>query len=361
MKRLIVFLFLFIFIGCSEDTLNNPWSSYDKRMDYTDEGDGCGGGAIEIEPTEWVKYVWTHPFNISDFEEYYYIGELMTNGVVGDVMFLTPLTFAYIELEYGNMYAFRVACVAYVDDVGAVQGAKSLWSTFYTPILDEGPIAPIAHYVFEAGAGAVVYDVSGFGEPLNLFIEDVNSIMWVEGGGIEITSPTILKTALAANKIINYCVDRNEITISITFSTSDMGQSGPARIMSLSQDPYNRNFTLGQDSGNMDMRLRTTSTSDNGIPSTSVGFDAGRTWYFYTKDSGGNVSVYIDGSLVYNGNVSGDMSNWDPAYYFALGNELTEDRPWLGTIYEIKIYDREMKPFEVLSVEGDREIIKITK
>ena len=36
--------------------------------------------------------------------------------------------------------------------------------------------------------------------------------------------------------------------------------------------------------------------------------------------------------------MGGDFSNWDAGYRLALGNELTENRPWLGTLYWVAIF-----------------------
>jgi hypothetical protein len=41
--------------------------------------------------------------------------------------------------------------------------------------------------------------------------------------------------------------------------------------------------------------------------------------------------------LVHNKPIS-DFSNWDPSFDLAIGNELTGDRPWIGTISEMAIY-----------------------
>ena len=39
-----------------------------------------------------------------------------------------------------------------------------------------------------------------------------------------------------------------------------------------------------------------------------------------------------------------DFSNWSPAFHLAVGNELTGDRPWSGTISELAIYPFAMSP-----------------
>jgi len=44
-----------------------------------------------------------------------------------------------------------------------------------------------------------------------------------------------------------------------------------------------------------------------------------------------------------------DFSNWEPAFPFQLGNEPSLDRPWLGKIYLVAIYDRVLSRQEVYS------------
>jgi VanZ family protein len=42
-----------------------------------------------------------------------------------------------------------------------------------------------------------------------------------------------------------------------------------------------------------------------------------------------------------------DFSNWDPTYHLAIGNELTGNRPWAGTISEAAIYPFAMAPSQI--------------
>lgn len=60
----------------------------------------------------------------------------------------------------------------------------------------------------------------------------------------------------------------------------------------------------------------------------------------YTRDSSGRATIYLDGKEVSSAEVSGDLSNWDASLRLALANELTKDRPWLGEIRQIAIYER---------------------
>ena len=43
----------------------------------------------------------------------------------------------------------------------------------------------------------------------------------------------------------------------------------------------------------------------------------------------------------------GDFSDWDPSYHLNVVNDQTRDRPWLGTLYLIAIYDRDLGADEV--------------
>ena len=127
-------------------------------------------------------------------------------------------------------------------------------------------------------------------------------------------------------------------------------QGGPARIVTISLNPSLRNFTLAQQTNTYDVRLRTTSTSSNGMPSVSTPagtLTTNLTHVVYTRDVSGAVKIYIDGNEVANGNIGGDCSTWDDSYNLALANELTNDRSWLGEIYLIAIYDRALTEPEV--------------
>ena len=56
----------------------------------------------------------------------------------------------------------------------------------------------------------------------------------------------------------------SQFSLSVTVASGDTAQQGPARIISLSRDPYHRNFTLGQEGSHLVFRLRTPLTGGNG-------------------------------------------------------------------------------------------------
>lgn len=217
------------------------------------------------------------------------------------------------------------------------------------------PQGLIVLYNFAEDGGSTVTDVSGFGEPLDLEISDPSQVTWLPDGGLELSSPTIIRSNGAATKIVQLCGASNEITIETWIKPANITQDGPARIVTLSEDLYNRNFTLGQGLwGNsatdlFDVRLRTTAVNNGGIPSTTTpsGYATTQpTHVIYTRNSSGDVGLYVNGEQVVNAQIAGTFSNWEN-YVFALGNELTGDRPWLGTFYQVAVYDRALTQEEI--------------
>ncbi|NBD31924.1 MAG: VanZ family protein [Cyanobacteria bacterium] len=56
----------------------------------------------------------------------------------------------------------------------------------------------------------------------------------------------------------------SEFSLGITLATSQLNQAGPARIISVSDSPYQRNLTLGQELDELILRLRMPITGENG-------------------------------------------------------------------------------------------------
>ncbi|MGQ9731309.1 MAG: LamG-like jellyroll fold domain-containing protein [Candidatus Zipacnadales bacterium] len=131
----------------------------------------------------------------------------------------------------------------------------------------EGVEGPIVLYTFAEGEGDTVRDVSGEGEPLDLAIADPQSVTWLTGGGLAVRDSTLIASAEPATKVIQAIQRTGAITVEVWVKPATLTQGGPARIVSLSLDPGQRNFTLGQAGGAYEMRFRTTTTSPNGEPS----------------------------------------------------------------------------------------------
>ena len=124
----------------------------------------------------------------------------------------------------------------------------------------------VALYTFSEPLGAVVPDRSFFGPPLDLYVGDPERVKWLSPNGIEIVAPTIVTHEEPAAKLFNSRIWReSSLTVEAWIAPANVEQSGPARIVSYSHDPYRRNFTLAQDGRNIVFRLRTPLTGLNGM------------------------------------------------------------------------------------------------
>lgn len=303
-----------------------------KRVEM--DGGGGGGGNIRHDPIAWTRYHWTMP--TTGTRVVHYVGQQSTDGYTwSDQRNIGQDTFAVWGLDYDVVNYVRVAGV----DSNRIQGPFSEPSDPYVPRGDNyETIPPIVEYRFEAGAGNIVYDTGSYGDQMNLTIQDVQNVTWGTGE-LTINEPTIL-LAENSDKLDTFLKASNEITISIVMATSDQNQYGPARIVSYSSDPYSRNFTAGQDYENLDVRLNTTETSGNGMPGTfAPGMNHSFVWFVYTRNAAGDAKIYVNGYLITENTVGGNFSSWHTNCSFAIGNEITQDRAWTGTLKEIDIYD----------------------
>jgi VanZ family protein len=58
--------------------------------------------------------------------------------------------------------------------------------------------------------------------------------------------------------------------------------------------------------------------------------------------------LYVDGKLrEISSALEGNFSNWDPEFFFVIGNEYTGDRLWQGKIYLVALYNRALDDEEI--------------
>ncbi|MCA9264271.1 MAG: DUF1592 domain-containing protein, partial [Planctomycetales bacterium] len=208
----------------------------------------------------------------------------------------------------------------------------------------------VALYTFDAQGGDTIADRSAEGSPLDLKIEKLESVQWLDGC-LHVIGSSRIRSEKPAKKIVDAIKRTNAVTIEAWIRPERDNQTGPARIVSLSADPSQRNFTLGQDEGRYDVRLRTSKTNANGVPSTAAPDGTARlslTHVVFTRGPGGAARIYIDGKQSVSKKVAGRFNNWDDQYPLSLVNEATDDRPWLGEIYLVAIYQRALHADEVL-------------
>jgi hypothetical protein len=207
-----------------------------------------------------------------------------------------------------------------------------------------------ALYQFHEGAGDKVHDVSGIGEPLDLSIENPARVKWLPGR-LLVQASTRIRSAGPATKIIEAVKASGELTIEVWIKPQHGEQRGPARIVSLSDNPSRRNVTLGQQGHTCDVRLRTTTTNENGLPSTTApaeSLNINLTQIVFVRHADGMARIFIDGQARVKRHVGGQLSNWSDSFAFLLGNEASGDRPWLGEFQLVAIFSQALSDDEVL-------------
>ena len=134
----------------------------------------------------------------------------------------------------------------------------------------------------------------------------------------------------------------NELTIAVTVIPHSDEQGGPARIVSYSTDHSDRNFTIGQQGKQFDLRLRTEGGNDNGeLPHSSFGsIEAGKKYHIAVSYKPGLLQIAVDGKVVMQrDDIKGGLKNWSPQQ-FVLGDEFNGDRAWRGEIHALSIHNR---------------------
>ncbi len=207
----------------------------------------------------------------------------------------------------------------------------------------------VALYDFRDDAGSLIKDRSGVGQAVDLKIENPKAVRRSKGS-LEVHGNTVIRADKPAAKISAAIRRSGELSLEVWVQPAKTSQTGPARILTLSNDPNQRNFTLGQDGDKFDVRLRTSKTDTNGIPSLSSAphsLKTKLTHVVYTRDRSGKTRIYLDGKSVQEKTIPGDLTNWNAGFRLGLANELTGDRPWEGTFHLVAIYSRDLTPQEV--------------
>ncbi len=215
---------------------------------------------------------------------------------------------------------------------------------------------PVVLYQFDEKGGAKIEDRSGVKPGIDLVIQDLKAVKR-EASGLRLLKSTMIKSERPPARLISAVNKSGEISLSVWITPSNLQQSGPARIVSLSKDSSNRNFTLGQDVAKYDTRFRTTKNGANGVPSLPSSTNSIRlekTHVVYTRSRDGKARIFLNGRKSGEMSVSGATSNWDGGYLLALGNELSNDRPWLGEFHQVAIYDRALSDGEVMELFQER-------
>ncbi|MEO0895078.1 MAG: LamG-like jellyroll fold domain-containing protein [Bacteroidota bacterium] len=207
----------------------------------------------------------------------------------------------------------------------------------------------VALYPFTEGQGSIVHDVSGYSSALDLSIANTSNTSWISGGGLSINSSTVVKSSSSGHKIASACISSDELTIEAWVKPANTSQSGPARIVTLSSNTAYRNFTMGQSGNDYNLRVRTGTNNSNGTSNSLSGGSPSTSsvQHLVMTVENGIQKMYVNGAMVASNTNSGFFDHWDQTYFFALANELSSGRTWLGDIYLVGVYSQALSSAEV--------------
>jgi hypothetical protein len=209
----------------------------------------------------------------------------------------------------------------------------------------------IALYEFKTGTGITAYDTSGVEPSLHLTMS--GDVEWVGGWGIKIDSGKAQGSTTASKKLHDLITATGEYSIEAWVVPANVSQED-AYIISYSGATDERNFTLGQTLYNYDAFNRSTATDFNGDPALSTAdadedLQATLQHVVVTYDAVNGRRIYINGEFTDDSDpdTGGTMNIWDDSFAFVLGNEVSNNRQWQGSLRMVAIHNRVLSDAQI--------------
>lgn len=204
----------------------------------------------------------------------------------------------------------------------------------------------VVQYLFPDGEGAAsgpVDDLAG------LDLEASGAVEPLDPRGVRIADDDgVLATAGAVPQLVEAVDDG--FTVEAWVRPQRLTQSGPARIVSLAggTDLDEIDLQLGQDRHCLSVRVDTGGDEAEWRLVEDV-FDSEQdAWHLVVTYDDGELVVWVDGERRARERLDGsDLSGWDDDVPLAVGNEETGERPFLGDIHLVALYDRPLDADEV--------------
>jgi len=212
--------------------------------------------------------------------------------------------------------------------------------------------AQIALWEFKTGTGTVAFDTSGVEPAIDLnFFGDVS---WFGGWGVTITGGKLQGSTAASKKLYDKILATGEYSIEAWVIPANVTQE-MARIISYSAGNDARNFTLQQTLYNYEFRHRSTETSLNGDPQLSTP-DAAEVLQATLQHVVATYSpvegrkIYVNGVLATQDDpvATGSMADWEDTFALVLGNEVSSDSLFQGTVRLAAIHNRALTPEQIV-------------
>lgn len=216
----------------------------------------------------------------------------------------------------------------------------------------------IAKYEFKTGLGTIAYDTSGVEPATNLNL--LGNVGWSSAWGIRLADNGKAQASTSGSrKVYNLIRGAGEYSIEAWIIPDNVAQgmndNNPARIISLSGSATERNFTLGQYEYNYSFMNRTNRSDANGLDELATDPDDERLQatlqhVVATFDPINGRRIYVNGEFTEDtdSDMGAVLADWDSSYALVLGNEVSNNRSWQGSIRFVGIHNRAMAPADVM-------------
>lgn len=215
----------------------------------------------------------------------------------------------------------------------------------------------IAKYEFKTGRGSIAYDTSGVDPVANLNL--IGNVSWSSAWGLKFKDTGKAQAATAdSRKFYDLLRAAGEYSIETWVIPDNVVQgdndNNPARIVTYAGSNNSRNFTLGQYEYNYSFLNRTSASDANGLPELATFanaqvLQASLQHVVVTFDPIRGRRIYVNGEFT--GNTDPDagavLKDWDNSFALAIGNEVSNSRPWAGSIRFLAIHKRAMSEADI--------------
>jgi VanZ family protein len=136
---------------------------------------------------------------------------------------------------------------------------------------------------------------------LDLLLPPSGASTWrARPAALDVTGPIRIQGDRVPHELCRAIRASGAFAIEVEIASADQAQSGPARIVSYSSGPYQRNFTLAQEGGAVVFRVRTPWNGPNGanLPLESDDGALAAGWHHLVAVYGrGAARVFVDGAM----------------------------------------------------------------
>lgn len=184
-------------------------------------------------------------------------------------------------------------------------------------------------YDFQNTSDWKVIEPGGALKPDGLELSGISEGMLDEVNGLRFSGMDPVRTAGPASALTEKISAAEAFSLEVWIRSLNPDQSGPARIVGVSGSPFFRNFTLGQDGGNLVFRVRNEVNGDNGTLEQLVASEVidGSVQHVVCVYDKGVSEIYIEGVRV------GDKVDLrDPGQYFPLGGRTLTGKIFIAVI-----------------------------